>query len=160
MERRPNRNLIHGEQWTFVKHPGDLIIGGVELFEAQIRIFAIVQAQPTPRWSHGDNLGHRLAVAPDDDLLALFDAGEQPRQLRLRVEHVHDLHSSSVISQAELVKLDEPLRDKDRVEIYRPLIADPKEVRRKRAEEGKVTKKGGGDVPSEKAPEAGTSEAA
>jgi hypothetical protein len=32
------------------------------------------------------------------------------------------------------------------VEIYRPLIADPKEVRRKRAEEGKVTRKGGGDV--------------
>ena len=28
----------------------------------------------------------------------------------------------------------EVLRDKDRVEIYRPLIADPKESRRKRAE--------------------------
>lgn len=39
------------------------------------------------------------------------------------------------------------LRDKDRVEIYRPLIADPKEVRRKRAEEGKAMKKGGGDLP-------------
>jgi putative ubiquitin-RnfH superfamily antitoxin RatB of RatAB toxin-antitoxin module len=34
------------------------------------------------------------------------------------------------------------LSDGDRVEIYRPLIADPKEVRRKRAEEGKVMKKG------------------
>ena len=29
------------------------------------------------------------------------------------------------------------LNDGDRVEIYRPLIADPKEVRRKRAAEGK-----------------------
>jgi len=38
------------------------------------------------------------------------------------------------------------LRDRDRVEIYRPLIADPKEVRRKRAEEGKVMKKGGGSA--------------
>ena len=38
------------------------------------------------------------------------------------------------------------VRDKDRIEIYRPLIADPKEVRRKRAEEGKVMKKGGGDA--------------
>ena len=47
---------------------------------------------------------------------------------------------------AKLVKLDAPLRDKDRVEIYRPLIADPKEVRRKRAEEGKVMKKGGGSL--------------
>ena len=34
------------------------------------------------------------------------------------------------------------LADGDRVEIYRPLIADPKEVRRKRAAEGKVMKKG------------------
>lgn len=45
----------------------------------------------------------------------------------------------------KLAKLDTPLRDRDRVEIYRPLIADPKEVRRKRAEEGKVMKKGGGE---------------
>ena len=37
------------------------------------------------------------------------------------------------------------LSDGDRVEIYRPLIADPKEVRRKRAAEGKVMKKGGGE---------------
>jgi hypothetical protein len=29
--------------------------------------------------------------------------------------------------------LDEPLRDRDRVEIYRPLQADPKESRRQRA---------------------------
>ena len=42
------------------------------------------------------------------------------------------------------------LREKDRVEIYRPLIADPKEVRRKRAEEGKVMKKGGGDAATDK----------
>jgi len=39
-------------------------------------------------------------------------------------------------------KLDTELRAGDRVEIYRPLIADPKEVRRKRAEAGKITKKG------------------
>lgn len=38
------------------------------------------------------------------------------------------------------------LREKDRVEIYRPLIADPKEVRRRRAAEGKQMKKGGGDL--------------
>ena len=50
---------------------------------------------------------------------------------------------------AKLVKADAVLRDKDRIEIYRPLIADPKEVRRKRAEEGKVMKKGGG--PAEEA---------
>jgi putative ubiquitin-RnfH superfamily antitoxin RatB of RatAB toxin-antitoxin module len=46
---------------------------------------------------------------------------------------------------AKLVKPDAVLRDRDRVEIYRPLIADPKEVRKKRAAEGKVMKKGAGE---------------
>ncbi|EIJ42065.1 hypothetical protein BegalDRAFT_1163 [Beggiatoa alba B18LD] len=34
----------------------------------------------------------------------------------------------------------------DRVEIYRPLIADPKAVRKQRADEGKKMKKGGGEI--------------
>lgn len=42
----------------------------------------------------------------------------------------------------KLIKGDTVLRDKDRVEIYRPLLADPKEVRRRRAAEGKPMKKG------------------
>ena len=46
---------------------------------------------------------------------------------------------------AKLVKADAVLRDRDRVEIYRPLIADPKLVRQQRAAEGKVMKKGAGD---------------
>jgi len=64
-----------------------------------------------------------------------------------------DLAKNKVGIFSKLVKLDEPVRDKDRVEIYRPLIADPKEVRRKRAEEGKVTRKGGGDATPEKTAE-------
>ena len=56
-----------------------------------------------------------------------------------------DLNTNKVGVFAKLVKLDQPLRDRDRVEIYRPLIADPKEVRRQRAAAGKVLKKGGGD---------------
>lgn len=67
-----------------------------------------------------------------------------------------DLAKNKVGIFSKLVKLDEALRDKDRVEIYRPLIADPKEVRRKRAEEGKVTRKGGGDAAPEKAAPANT----
>jgi len=70
-----------------------------------------------------------------------------------------DLARNKVGIFSKLVKLDEALRDKDRVEIYRPLIADPKEVRRKRAEEGKVTKKGGGDAAGGKAVETDTPEA-
>jgi hypothetical protein len=49
----------------------------------------------------------------------------------------------------KLVKPDELLRDRDRIEIYRPLIADPKAVRKQRAAEGKRMKKGGGDADAE-----------
>lgn len=56
-----------------------------------------------------------------------------------------DLAKNKVGIFGKLSKLDAVLRDQDRVEIYRPLIADPKEVRRQRAAEGKVLKKGGGD---------------
>jgi hypothetical protein len=61
-----------------------------------------------------------------------------------------DLATAKVGIWSKATDLSAVLRDKDRVEIYRPLIADPKEVRRKRAEEGKVMKKGGGDVPADK----------
>ncbi len=47
---------------------------------------------------------------------------------------------------ARLVKADQVLRDRDRVEIYRALIADPKAVRRQRAAEGKAMKKGASEA--------------
>ena len=56
-----------------------------------------------------------------------------------------DLAKNKLGVFARLVKPDTVLRDRDRVEIYRPLIADPKEVRKKRAAEGKVMKKGAGE---------------
>ena len=45
-----------------------------------------------------------------------------------------------------LTKPDTVLRQGDRVEIYRSLLADPKEVRKRRAAEGKKMKKGSGEV--------------
>ncbi len=57
-----------------------------------------------------------------------------------------DLSTHKLGIFGKLAKPDTVLRDKDRIEIYRPLIADPKEVRRKRAEEGKAMKKGGGEA--------------
>ena len=54
-----------------------------------------------------------------------------------------DLSINDVGIFGKLTTLDAKLRDRDRVEIYRPLIADPKEIRRKRAAEGKDMKKGG-----------------
>lgn len=57
-----------------------------------------------------------------------------------------DLPNAKVGIWNKVSELSAVLRDKDRAEIYRPLIADPKEVRRKRAGEGKAMKKGGGDL--------------
>lgn len=44
-------------------------------------------------------------------------------------------------SFGKLVKNDEEIQPGQRVEIYRPLIADPKEVRRRRAEKAKLNTK-------------------
>ena len=55
-----------------------------------------------------------------------------------------DLAVNKVGVFGKLGKLSDTLLDGDRVEIYRPLIADPKEVRKQRAAQGKVTKKGAG----------------
>ncbi len=60
-----------------------------------------------------------------------------------------DLNVNKIGIFGKLTKLDTPLRNLDRVEIYRPLIADPKEVRKQRAADGKAMKKGGGDAPPE-----------
>lgn len=60
-----------------------------------------------------------------------------------------DLAKNKLGVFAKLAKPDAALRDRDRVEIYRPLIADPKEVRKQRAAEGKVMKKGAGEQDAE-----------
>jgi uncharacterized protein len=53
-----------------------------------------------------------------------------------------DLEAAKVGVFGKLSKRDTALRGGDRVEIYRPLIADPKAVRKQRAAEGKAMKKG------------------
>jgi putative ubiquitin-RnfH superfamily antitoxin RatB of RatAB toxin-antitoxin module len=57
-----------------------------------------------------------------------------------------DLAVNKVGIFGKLTKLGNTLREGDRIEIYRKLIADPKEVRRRRAAEGKQMKKGGGSL--------------
>jgi uncharacterized protein len=52
-----------------------------------------------------------------------------------------DLREPTVGIFGKVVKLGTTLRDRDRVEIYRPLIADPKVGRRMRAENRRRTKK-------------------
>lgn len=51
-----------------------------------------------------------------------------------------DLDVNQIGVFGKLIRLDTPLHNLDRVEIYRPLIADPKEVRKQRAADGKVMK--------------------
>jgi putative ubiquitin-RnfH superfamily antitoxin RatB of RatAB toxin-antitoxin module len=53
-----------------------------------------------------------------------------------------DLSAVQVGIFGKVTTLDKTLRNHDRIEIYRPLLADPKEIRRKRAAEGKEMKKG------------------
>ena len=60
-----------------------------------------------------------------------------------------DLAVNKIGIFGKAAKLDTVLRHLDRVEIYRPLIADPKEVRKQRAADGKIMKKGGGDLVEE-----------
>jgi uncharacterized protein len=66
----------------------------------------------------------------------------------LKRYHDIDLTENKVGVFGKLKKLHVALRAGDRVEIYRKLIADPKQVRKQRAAEGKRMKKGGGDIES------------
>lgn len=54
-----------------------------------------------------------------------------------------DLTKNKVGIFSRPAKLTDIVSDGDRVEIYRPLIADPKEMRRKRAEDASRKKKEG-----------------
>ena len=81
------------------------------------------------------------------NLAAGSTAGQAIEASGLLAKHPEiDLAKNKLGVYAKLAKADTVLRDRDRVEIYRPLIADPKEVRKQRAAEGKVMKKGGGET--------------
>ena len=68
----------------------------------------------------------------------------------LRLFKEIDLSVNKVGIWNRAVKLSDEINDLDRIEIYRPLIADPKEVRKRRAEkavlEGRADKTTGGRV--------------
>jgi putative ubiquitin-RnfH superfamily antitoxin RatB of RatAB toxin-antitoxin module len=91
-----------------------------------------------------------VAYALPDEQLILSVTGEPGLTVGQAIERSGilerfpeiDLATSKVGVFGKLSKLDAPLNPGDRVEIYRPLIADPKEARKKRAAEGKVMKKG------------------
>ena len=60
-----------------------------------------------------------------------------------------DLQVNSVGVYGKAAKLDALVRDGDRVEIYRPIVADPKAARKKKAAKAKPTKAAEGIKPIE-----------
>lgn len=94
-----------------------------------------------------------FAKADEQELMALeVDPGTTVEQL-ITISGVLEKYPEINIGKenkfgifGKVTKGNTVLREKDRVEIYRPLLADPKEVRRRRAAEGKRMKKGGGDI--------------
>ena len=108
------------------------------------------------RWFMGSNNTHiQVEVAyalPDEQILMVVDTSEGA-QIKDVITQSNILQNHPVIGEdidklevgifGKMAKLDQVVRDKDRIEIYRPLIADPKEVRKRRAAEGKRLKKGG-----------------
>jgi len=74
---------------------------------------------------------HDLAVV---ELAPGGTVGEAIRASGIADRHPEiDLKRSGAGIFGRLVPLEQPLADGDRVEIYRPLLADPKDLRRRRA---------------------------
>jgi putative ubiquitin-RnfH superfamily antitoxin RatB of RatAB toxin-antitoxin module len=81
-----------------------------------------------------------LLVVESNQSLTVQQAIEQSEILQ-RFPEI-DLKVNKIGIFGKAAKLDTVLTEGDRVEIYRPLIADPKEARKKRAAEGKRMRKG------------------
>ena len=98
----------------------------------------------------------RVEVAyarPDDQVIIPVDAPEGATVEQVIVlSRIQDRfpeinpQTAKVGVFGKLTKLSAAVRAGDRVEIYRPLLADPKAVRKQRAAEGKRMRKGGGDL--------------
>ena len=104
-----------------------------------------------------DRIRVEVAYARPDEQLILPLEVSRGTTLRQAVEQSGilehypeiDLDQQQMGIFGKLNKPDTELRDGDRVEIYRALIADPKEVRKQRAAAGKKMKRGGGDLDKE-----------
>lgn len=85
---------------------------------------------------------------PDEQIVRLVE-GEpgMTAEQAIRASGILEMHPEIDLSRNKVgifgkaTKLDAVLYPGDRVEIYRPLIADPKEARKKRASKGKPMRK-------------------
>lgn len=96
-------------------------------------------------------------ATPERQLILEQDVepGTNPRQAV--IDSTIDQHFPEIDKQncdigifGKVIRPDHELETGDRIEIYRPLIADPKEVRKKRAAQGLRMKKGGGKEEEQK----------
>lgn len=94
----------------------------VSAVEPSLLSVEVVYARPERAWRVS------LRLAPGSTALQAFEASG----LRERVEELASAEPDLGVF-AHPVAPDRPLRDGDRVEIYRPLLIDPKDARRKRA---------------------------
>jgi len=86
---------------------------------------------------------------PDEQVIIPIEVEEgttaeqaiQQSKIQQRFSEI-DLVKQKIGIFSKACKLNAVLREGDRIEIYRPLIADPKAVRKKRAAEGKAMRKG------------------
>ena len=92
-------------------------------------------------------------ATPEKQLIVpcLVEPGTAPRQaIRLSGINAHfpeiDVEHCAIGVFGKAIADDYALRPGDRIEIYRPLLADPREVRRQRAARGLKTGKGGGAI--------------
>ena len=101
-----------------------------------------------------------VAYAGEDEQVILrveaeegLTAGEaiERSEIRRRFAEI-DLAANKIGVFGKVAKLDRVLEAGDRVEIYRPLIADPKEARKKRAAEGKPMRKGAAEGDKRESP--------
>lgn len=95
-----------------------------------------------------DTIGVEIVYAmPEQQTLLNFDVPlattlEEAIELSA-IKEVHpelDISSMKVGIFGKIAPRDQVLREKDRIELYRPLFADPKEIRKQRAAEGKTMK--------------------
>jgi len=82
-------------------------------------------------------------------LVIQADEGSSPREVVMKSDIDQyfpeiDKQNCDIGIFGKAIRPDQVLESGDRIEIYRPLLADPKEVRKRRAAQGLRMKKGGG----------------
>ncbi len=82
----------------------------------------------------------KIIVLQVEEGTTVYDAVVRSRIAELYQQIDINSDPMGIFSRAIKDPKSEVLRDGDRVEIYRPLIADPKEVRARRAAEAKAKK--------------------